>query len=223
MNKKELFKVYNGKSIEQMVNLRKENRIPASIHDIMKIRLETRNEPEEIRNAYLKHPFKTSDAAIYHPNGKIKIILDCQNLKEMNPRNSLEHGALTITEEAYRNLEGYEFKKSELGKLSVLFSLKEAKEHPVNKILSRDESLLNEYADYLFFQNKKIKGYRGMGIFLSSYSNSTPLIRAWRIQRADFGFHSNLDAFHSLEYQYNHLLGILPVLAKERSYEKATA
>ena len=119
--------------------------------------------------------FDTGDAVVYHPDGRVKIVLDSQTLRDMTPESPRSNGALILASEVYDPLQGEEFKKGKLSTTDAPLSREEVKAHPVWKFLARDQGLLNDYTDYIFgeYQARFAKGtsledVRAMGVFPDS-------------------------------------------------------
>jgi len=169
---------------EQMPKLIAEGRVPVNTAQLMQRRLDVRNSDEDIKSSYIDNYFDTGDAIAYHPDGRAKIILDSQTLRDMTPDSKRNGGALVLTEDVYNTLEGEEFKKEKLGKTGESLSREEAKAHPVWKVLSRDQKLLDDYADFTFAEAKERFSYdTAMGVYLSSADGDSPEMRAWYVGR----------------------------------------
>jgi hypothetical protein len=149
LNARETFKEFYGRNVEQMPALIAEGRVPMNVSQLMQKRLDVRNGPEAVRTDWWDY-FGTGDAVAYHPDGRVKIVLDSQTLREITPDSPIMYGALVLTEDAYNALEGEEFKKGKLGKVDQLMSKKDVKAHPVWGALARNQALLNDYANYIF-------------------------------------------------------------------------
>jgi hypothetical protein len=179
---KEPLKKFYGRLIEQMPKLIMEDRVPMNVAQLMQRRLENSTFNGDIKSPYylLSKQFDTGDAIVYHPNGDIKIVLDAQPLREMNLRSKLKYGALILTEDAYKNLPGEEFYPRDVNRW---FSDKEeVKAHPIWRTLARDQTLLNDYTNYVFTESRERFNHNtAMGIFLSEAHEDVPELRAWYI------------------------------------------
>ena len=177
---REAYKEFYGRNTEQMPKLIADGRVPMNVAQLMQRKLDVRNSDTDVKSSYLDNYFDTGDAVAYHPDGRAKIVLDSQTLRDMTPKSELYCGALVLTEDAYNALQGEEFKKGKLGKVDEWLSREAVKSHPVWKVLARgDQALLNDYADYIFSEGKQRFGYdTAMGVFPDSESNSLKL-RAW--------------------------------------------
>ena len=176
----EPYKEYYGRNIDQMPNLIADGRVPMNVAQLMQRRLEVGNFDDEVRNSYIDNYFDTGDAVVYHPDGRVKIDLDSQTLRDMTPERPRSNGALVLTSEFYDTLPGEEFMKGKLGKINDSLSREDVKAHPVWKVLARDQALLNDYTDFIFAEGKQRFDYdTAMGIFPASTGGNTPEMRAW--------------------------------------------
>jgi len=208
-------KEFYGRNIEQMPKLIADGRVPMNTAQLMQKRLDVRNS-EDIKSGWLDNYFDTGDAIAYHPDGRSKIILDSQTLREMTPE-SPRWGALILTPEAYDTLEGEEFKKDQTGKLLSTItgdwmSKADVKSHPVWKALARDQVLLDDYTDYIFAEaNERFNYDTVMGVFLSpaeDFPEDFPEIRAWAVLGLDSWSHA--DSGGDLGHVSGRFVGIAP-------------
>ena len=205
----EAFKEFYGQNVKQMPILIAEGRIPLSVDGLMQRRLDVRNASDDVKSAWIGNYFDTGDAVVYHPDGRVKIVLDSQTLREMNPDSKRNAGALILTQEQYDAIPGEEFKKGKLGKVNNDLSKKEVKAHPVWKALARNQSLLNDYADYIFAVGKQRFGYdTAMGVYPSSAQGETPEMRAWYV--SGLGLMSDVNGRDYLDGDYGRFAGVAP-------------
>lgn len=206
----EAFRDFYGRNVVQMPKLIADNRVPMNIAQLMQRRLELRNSNNlEVKSYWTHNYFDTGDSVIYHPDGRVKIDLDSQKLKDMTSESNRKDGALILTEDTYKVLEGVEFKKGKLGKVNESLTLADAKSHPIWKVLARNQVLLNDYADYIFTDGKQRFGYDiAMGIYLDSDLDS-PNMMAWFV--SGIGYKSNAFGGYNLDY-VGRFVGIAPDL-----------
>lgn len=140
-----------------------ENRVIMNGAYLMQRRLEYRDGPAALKSAWMNYDFMLGDVALCHPAGKIKIVLDCDILRGLNPKSelvsdgSIDTGALVLPDGMYEKIQGDEFTRGEIkGWVNRYLSSKEAKKNPVLRLLARDPRLLNEYVDYIFAENEKL-------------------------------------------------------------------
>lgn len=205
----EKFKEFYGRNVEQMPLLVSEGRTPLSVAGLMQRRLETRNASNDIKPSWMDNYSDTGDAFAYHPDGRVKIVLDSQTLREMTSESKRNGGALILGEDVYNALQEEEFKKGELGKLETSLSAKDVKSHPVWRALARDQSLLNEYTDLIFSEAKQRFRYdSNMGIYLDSAQGESPEMRAVCVLRLEY--RSSVYGRYYLGSIYGHLVGVAP-------------
>ena len=135
---REAYKEFYGRNTKQMPKLIADGRVPMSVAGLMQRRLDVRNSDADVKSSYLDNYFDSGDVMVYHPDGRVKIVLDSQTLRDVTPNSELINGALVLTEDAYNVLQGEEFKKGKLGKVNEGLTREQAKAHPVWKVLARD-------------------------------------------------------------------------------------
>jgi len=199
------FEVYKGRNTEKMQELVADGRVPANVSQLMQRRLDLKNDETGVKDFYMNNYFDTGDGVVYHPDGRVKIVLDSQHLRDMTPESPRNGGALVLTAENYDALQGEEFKKGKLGKTGDWLSRADVKAHPVWKVLARNQALLNDYTDYIFTEGKHDTA---MGIFPGSANGETPEMRAWYVY--GLGNRSNASGRYGLDIDYGRLLGIAP-------------
>ncbi|MGC9309198.1 MAG: hypothetical protein ACP5D2_00700 [Candidatus Nanoarchaeia archaeon] len=213
------FQWYEGRNIDQMPKLMPkliaDGRVPMNTAQLMQRRLDMRNSDEEVKSAWMGNYFDTGDAVVYHPNGRAKIVFDSEDLRNMTPSSPRNGGALVVGEDVYNALEGEEFKKGKLGKVNEIMSREDVKSHPVWKVLARDQTLLNDYTDYIFGEyqarfdnNTSLEDIRAMGVFPSSCRGDKPEMRAWYVY--GLGGRSNALGGSDLDLNDGRFVGIAP-------------
>lgn len=213
---REAYREFYGRNTEQMPKLIADGRVPMNVAQLMQRRLDVRNSNSDIKSSYLNNWFDTGDAVVYHPDGRVKIVLDSEDLRNITPDSKLRSGALILTEDIYNNLQGEEFKKGKLGKINEWLSREAVKFHPVWKVLARDQGLLNDYADLIFAEGNHDKA---MGIFPSSAQGRTPELRAWYVDRLEYM--SLASGGVGLDYDDGRFVGIVPDSAFTQNFDKA--
>ena len=183
-----LYKEFYGRNTKQMPILIAEGRVPMNVAQLMQKRLDMRNDQKDIKTFWMDNYFEVGDAIAYHPNGKMKVVLDSQILREMTSKTQMVDGVLLLGEDVYDVLEGEEFKEGKLGETESWLSRKDVKAHPVWKALARDQELLNDYVDYIFAASKQRFGYdKGMGVFLGFVEKGSPRMTPWHINNLSLG------------------------------------
>jgi hypothetical protein len=203
-----LFKEFYGRNTEQMPKLIAEGRVPMNTSELMQRRLDYRNGPAEVKTAWMDNYFDTGDAVVYHPNRDVKIVLDSQTLREMTPESRINGGALVLSEDVYEALQGEVFKKGKLGRVGdYSMSREDVKAHPVWRVLARDQTLLNDYVDFIFAEGKERFFYdTAMGVFPTSRGGDKLEMRAWYVGRLED--RSFTDGGYDLVYGGGRLVGI---------------
>ena len=183
---REAYQGFYGKKVEQMPKLIADGRVPMNVAQLMQIRLEVRNSDTDVKSSYMDNYFDTGDAVVYHPDGRVKIVLDSQTLRDMTSKSPRSNGALILANEVYDTLQGEEFKKGKLGKVGESLSRKDVKAHPVWKVLAIAQGLLNDYTDFVFGEyqqrfakDSSLDDLKLMGIYSSSVNGTAPEMRAW--------------------------------------------
>lgn len=180
---RDAYQEFYGKNVQQMPKLIADGRVPMNVSQLMQRRLDVRNSDRAVKSSYMDNYFDTGDAVVYHPDGRVKIVLDSQTLRDMTPESPRNNGALILTSEVYDTLQGEEFKKGKLGKTESPLSREDIKTHPVWKALARDQGLLNDYTDYIFAEGKERFSYdTAMGVYPDSAGNDVKM-RAWFVNR----------------------------------------
>ena len=204
------YKEFYGRSTEQMPILIAEGRTPLSIAGLMRRRLEVLNSSDEVKRFYWDNYFDTGDGIAYHPDGRGKIVLDAQPLRELTPSSQLRNGALVLPSGVYDRLEGVEFSREDLAKYITGGRLKQGnvKKNRVWQVLARDENLLNDYAKAVFSQLREIYNEdRAMGLYRGSAEN-VPTMRSWYLYRLLNW--SDAYGYVHLGYDYGRLVGVAP-------------
>lgn len=203
------------RNVDQMPALIADGRVPMNYSQLMQRRLNVRNFDADVKASYMDNYFDTGDAVVYHPDGRVKIVLDSQTLRDITPQSELRNGALVLTEEDYNALQGEEFKKGKLGKIDDGMSRADVKSHPVLKVLARDQGLLNDSVDFIFGEyqsrfakDKALDDLRLMGVYPSSAQGNTPDLRAWCVYRLGNG--SDADGGNDLDIDIGRFVGIAP-------------
>lgn len=200
----EIYKEFGGKNTERMPILMAEKRVPLSVTELMEARLKYGEELPHWMVSY----FDTGDAVVYHPDGRIKIVLDSKHLRKITPESQLLRGALVLSDKIYNTLQGQEFKKSELEKrVGKLLTKEQVKSNLIWQALARDQKLLDEYADFIFNQAMKdVRHGRNMGIYLDSKTDVFPKLRMWCVEGHDGHYGAN--GINSLNTYSGLLIGV---------------
>jgi len=170
------YKPFEGRYIDEMPRLRADNRRPLTAKDIAEKRIEVlKSKNAKLIDAWVNNYYDTASGIVYFGN-EIKVIPYCEVLSNIDSDAELENGALTLTPEQYKSLEGKVLNRAGL-KLNKLLTKQEAKEHPVWKALLGDA--LNPYADAMFKFGKKRYDVDNLMSICMSNAKNTPTLRAW--------------------------------------------
>jgi len=212
---REAYREFYGRNVEQMPKLIADGRVPMSVAGLMQRRLDVRNSDADVKSSYMDNYFDTGDAVAYHPDGRVKIVLDSQTLRDMTPESQRNSGALVLTNDVYDSLQGEEFKKGKLGNVNDGLSRADVKAHPVWKVLARDQALLNDYTDFIFGEyqprfakDSALDDLKLMGIYPGSANGTAPEMRAWYVNRLDN--RSNANGRLGVDNVLGRLVGIAP-------------
>ena len=199
------YKEFYGRNVDQMPALIAESRIPLSVAGLMQQRL--RSGKQDWKDNY----FDTGDAIVYHPDGRVKIVLDSQLLRDINPKSELLNGALVLVDGVYETLQGPEFTREKLAKITERdLALEEVKTHPFWQTLARDGALLNEYADSMGAEMKQRFKYDSiMGVYLAS-AEKKPTARAACVYGLVDGNGSDAGDGYGLDFGFGRLVGVAP-------------
>lgn len=207
-----VYKEFYGRNIDKMPELVASGLTPMTFADVMKRRLEVLGGDKNVADAWWNNYFDTVDIVAYHPDGRIKIVLDSQSARKINPKSTVRNGSVVLPgTDAYEQLVGQEFSKEDVEKYakSESLTLKQALSNPIWAALANDPKLHEEYAKATFKEAKEKYGYdKNMGVYLSGFKE-VPNFRLWLLGRLDFnsdaiGF-SNVDS-----YGGGRLVGVAP-------------
>ena len=175
----ERFKEFYGTNKGQMPLLVKEGLVPMTVAQLMQRRVAVLDD-KALKATWFYNYFDTGDAIVYHPDGKVKIVLDAQALKEMSATSELSNGALILPDGAYESLQGPEFTRKELeGLTGKVLSQTAVRENPVWQALARDQAVLESYADAVFREAKTLYNYNeNMGLYVAA-AQKQPTMRTW--------------------------------------------
>ncbi len=129
---------------------------------------------------------------------KIKIIPNCETLKNIGRNPELYNGGIELTEEEYNQLEGEVFNREDLI-LNESLTEEEAKEHPIWKELVGEEAL-NDYVDAVFdFVKEEYGEDKAMGVWIHD-GKDVPVLRSCGVDRVGGYGGSGHDGGNSLGY-----------------------
>ncbi|PIN88482.1 hypothetical protein COU61_04730 [Candidatus Pacearchaeota archaeon CG10_big_fil_rev_8_21_14_0_10_35_13] len=208
------YEEFFGKNVDKMPELVSKGLVSMSVYDLLVKRTELLTNPDadpEELGYFMKNYFHTGDALIYLPKnvGGIRIVHDSQVLRDMNSKSKLVDGALSLKGIGISSIQGLEFSKDDLEMmiLNKSLTLEQVSNHPLWKVLVRDNNeLLGDYSEAFFAHAKTKYNYdTNMGVYLGS-AQSVPIMRAWYVCRA-YG-RSDANGYGSLGSGSGRLLGL---------------
>jgi len=186
------YKEFTVSIIDEMPRLIQQGYQPISIAQIMQRRLNVLGSIPEVKDAWWMNYFDSGDAVVYHPDGKIKIVLDSPLARKLNPDITLSdgtpdsvlpYGALILPDGMYEQVQGEEFSKDVVEKYTYAEqpTVRKVKHNPIWRALARDQNLLAEYAKATFKEAKpEYNTDTKMEILISSYTK-VPNLRLWEL------------------------------------------
>ncbi len=177
-----LFKEFNGQVNTQMRKLIREGRTPLSVAQIMQCRLEVlTSNSDEVKHYWLNDYFDTGDGIFYHPDGRAKIVLGAEPIRNMTSKSKFYKDYLALGNDrefsiaVYNSLDGTEFDVTSIGLRRQIIkssSKRDIKNNPVWNALVPNKALLSEYVNEFFGRCEDDFDYRDMmGIFIRTPKN----------------------------------------------------
>ncbi len=199
-----VYQTFQGRYVDAMPALTAEGRIPMSISELMKRRLQVlQSENEELVSAWWVNYFDSPDGVAYKGD-EVKVVLNAQPLLDITPEAKLSQGALVLTEAQYSKLKGPTFSRKEMEKAGVNAwqTKSQVLKHPVWQAVAGSE-LLEQYADAHF---KRYDAETAMGVYLADAQNQ-PTMRALILGGGYYNW-SGLDGYGSLDNGNVRLVGV---------------
>lgn len=221
-NEGERYREFYGQNINQMPHLLKASREPLSTVDLMQRRLAVRDPSfsKEVTDSWWANYFDTGDGILYHPNGKVKVVLGAEFLRKLTPRTPLVNRAVKLGNdrdssiEIYNQTEGPEFTRSEVknDKFSTVWLT----------LAGDDRALLDEYKQAVREEFKARHNYEGsfMDIYVASAQNVITG-RLWRVYRSYSN--SNAGGDSSLDNLDDRLVGVAPEAQLEETLVRSAS
>src|SRR3989344_6285000 len=111
-----VYQTFQGRYVDAMPALTAEGRIPMSISELMKRRLQVlQSENKKLVSAWWGNYFDSPDGVAYKGD-EVKVVLNAQMLLDITPGAELNDGALVLTEKQYDGLPGKTFSRKQLEK-----------------------------------------------------------------------------------------------------------
>ena len=212
----ELYREFYGRIIDQIPLLLASGRVPLSTKQLMERRIEVRDADfgkqykgtaheasiQAVRDSIWTNYFDTGDGVLYHPDGKIKVVVNAPFLRSLNPESKLSNGALVLSDELYaQTTDAPEFTREQVEKERFA---------TVWLALAQDDTeLLKEYRKAVAEELKTRYNYEGqnMNVFLAPAKNVTTG-RSCCVNRCGDG--SNADGNGDLDGGDGRLVGVVP-------------
>src|SRR3989338_2675327 len=152
--KGELYREFYGRIIDQIPLLLASGRVPLSTKQLMERRIEVRDADfgkqykgtaheasiQAVRDSIWTNYFDTGDGVLYHPDGKIKVVVNAPFLRSLNPESKLSNGALVAEIPSLEELPRAAVKK--------IVSLEEMIENLSVRIRSSMKVSFREFSNY---------------------------------------------------------------------------
>lgn len=212
------FVAYPGSNRTQMPKLLADGRVPLSVAGLMQRRIvvsypefgaQYRDTPHQnsvtaVRDAWRTSYFDTGDGVLYHPDGKIKVVLDAGFIRELDPSISLLNGAVKLAEKdcdsatVYDQINGEQFTRKQV---------EDDKFGTVWLALARgDAHLLEEYKLAVVADSKEC--YNHERPFMNIYLTSPQIVAIGRLWCVHSCYdYSGADAY-GIDYSDGRLVGV---------------
>lgn len=145
--------LYGQNLVQKMPELIAQGYKPISIAQIMEERLKEAKGLEVAReNDYHKiwggDDLYSGDSILYHPDGRIKVVLDSKKVRNINDISSLKNGSIVLPKGTFEKRKGVEFSKKDTKRFTgKSLELSKILKNEIWLTLARgDKKLLTEYA-----------------------------------------------------------------------------
>ncbi len=179
----------------------------------------------EIMENWFDKRIDTCDGVVRHSDGRLKVVLDAQYLRQLTHDTKLVDGAVPLSDDVYRGLSGEEFSSKQVGQyFNKPLSRGEAKQHPVwLSLLRGDQGLLNMAVNVIFSQaNGRLGGVgKMMGIYTPSAPKEGASGRLWSVCRLDdYINYSRANGSSHLDDLNGRLVGVAPEAPRAATLER---
>jgi hypothetical protein len=223
---REPYKEFYGPNKREMQKLVADGRTPMSVAGLMQRRLAVKGAEPAVQKAWMDNYFDSGDGIVYHPDGKVKLVLDSQHLRNLTPDTELVGGALVLPAGVYETLEGPEFTRAQLKKhVGNWLKSDQAKSNPMWQALARDQALLDAYVGHIyseyqsrFAKTTDLKDITAIGAFIVD-QESLPkdvTMRALSVLRLES--RSDVYGWCNLDLNYGRLVGLAPEAQGARNF-----
>jgi hypothetical protein len=201
-----------------------DKRAPLSVSDIMLAKISAVNAEDAVKSAWFNNYLDTGDGIADHPDGRSKLVLDSQHLRNLTSDTPLIDGALPLEDGVYETLPGLEFSKEDKEKyFGRAFISKLVKSNPFWQALARDSALLDAFVDIIateyqrkFAPNEDLGKLELMGAYLRDEAPKSPQMRALYV--SGLGGWSNVYGRVDLDDLNGRLVGLAPEAQGARNF-----
>ncbi len=200
------YKLFSGDARTSIPKMKEEGYKIQSVADVMQNRLSYGREFSDWKDNF----FDTSDGTVYNTRGDVKIVLDADYIRNIDPSTKLNEGAVVLDNGTFESLNDKSkvlyLPKGEVKNLhNKPYTVESVKDSEVWNFLARDNKLLSDYTDEFFPEMKKRFGIKkAMEIYFDSKSNFEKG-RALGLGR--LGGRSNAGARNNLGYGGDRFVG----------------
>ncbi len=173
MNLGKNYKLFSGDARNSIPTMKEEGYKIQSVADVMQNRLSYGREFSDWKDNF----FDTSDGTVYNTRGDVKIVLDADYIRNINPSTKLNEGAVVLDNGTFESLNDKSkvlyLSKGEVKNLhNKTYTVESVKDSEIWNFLARGNKLLSDYADEFFPEMKKRFGIeKAMEIYFDSKSN----------------------------------------------------
>ncbi len=181
---------FPGTGAKALWQMKERGFMPVSVGDVLQRRLDVQAFDRDLFSLDWSYPLvSTRDGFAYHPDGRVKVVLDAQPFLDISRQNRVRHGALVLEAGVYETLPGREFKKEELARLTeIVLAEEDALKNPILRLLARDDALLKATADALYQRPLYAGEKKGIKVEVRQISGPEypdPFIIPCRVSRYD--------------------------------------
>ncbi len=182
------YEIICGELTEEMPSLLAKKMTPVSVAEIWRQQSKIYGKRKSIPPVHpgqfwLQRSYYTGDGFLRHPDGKGKIILDAQYLRELTPQSRLSKKAVRIPDGFYESLDGLELSKHDLQRLEKQGYYSRVSPLEVLCCLARENKSLVDETARLLTQHTRAREEGILRIYFGEASKSTVLGYLWGVQR----------------------------------------
>lgn len=168
------YKIFKGFTAKSLAQMQSEGFEPLSVAQFMRRRIELFLLDEGKISITWNSPYFTRDCVASHPDGRIKIVSNFEEINDLVKGLKLTHdgNGFLLPEEVYENLKYKEFSKAQVETYATSrpVTLSEVLNNPFWNAVA-DEDLLKKYAEYIFLLDEK-----NMGVYFLNTPTEHPIL-----------------------------------------------